>query len=286
MRIFLAGCDGLLGQNLLRTSAGLGHEMVGSSRHPAPALPGLLSAYHALDAAEPATWDFVRRDVKPDLILNAAAYTDVDGCERDPAQCERVNRDAVRWMAETGIPVVQISTDYVFDGAAGPYDEDAPVHPISRYGRSKLEAEAIALSAKEGLVVRTTLVWGLEKGAKKSFTQFVRETLEAGRSVSAVTDQIGNPTLARELASAVWALLAHGRTGLYHAAGRDLMSRYEWALQVAEFYGLDASLVRPIDSSGLSLVAARPMNGGLVCDKLARDTGFRLSGLREQLRTA
>ena len=127
MRIFLAGCNGLLGQNLLRTSEGMGHEIFGSGRSPAPALVGRLAGYHVLDAADPASWDFVRREIRPDRIINAAAFTDVDGCERDPAQCDRVNRDAVRWMAETGIPVVQISTDYVFDGVAGPYDETAPV---------------------------------------------------------------------------------------------------------------------------------------------------------------
>jgi dTDP-4-dehydrorhamnose reductase len=286
MKILIAGCDGLLGQNLLATSSAPGHEIIGVSRHPVPALPERLAAHHVLDIADRDAWDFVLREIRPDRIVNAAAYTDVDGCERDPEKCDRVNRDAVRWMAETGIPVVQISTDYVFDGVAGPYDEDAPVHPLSHYGRAKLESEAWALSSGRGLVVRTTLVWGLEKGAKKSFTEFVRETLTAGKPVRAVTDQIGNPTLARELAGAVWALVDGGHSGVYHAAGSERMSRYQWAVQAAEFYGLDASLVQPIDSSGLNLAAARPMNSGLICEKLARDTGFRLSGLRDQLQAA
>jgi dTDP-4-dehydrorhamnose reductase len=286
MKIFMAGCNGLLGQNLLQTSAGLGHEIAGAARHPAPVLPDLLSSYHALDAADPATWDFVRREIRPDRILNAAAYTDVDGCERNPAECDRVNRDAVRWMAETGIPVVQISTDYVFDGVAGPYDEAAPVHPLSRYGRAKLESEGFALSSPEGLVLRTMWVWGRGKGAKKSFTEFVRETLAAGKPVKTVTDQIGNPTLALDLARAVWALLAAGRSGVYHAAGSDRMNRYEWARRVAEFHGLDASLIEPVDSSGFRFDAARPLNSGLLCAKLERDTGFRLHGLGAQLEKA
>jgi dTDP-4-dehydrorhamnose reductase len=285
MKIFIAGCDGLLGQNLLRTSVGLGHEIAGSARHPEPMLPELLSSYHALDAADPATWEFVRREIRPDRIINAAAYTDVDGCERNPAECDRVNRDAVRWMAETGIPVIQISTDYVFDGVGGPYTEDAPVRPLSHYGRAKLESEGLALASGQGLVLRTMWVWGQGKGAKKSFTEFVRETLAAGKPVRAVTDQIGNPTLARDLAGAVWALLASGRSGVYHTAGSDRMNRYEWARRVAEFHGLDASLIEPIDSSGLKLDAARPLDSGLLCDKLERDTGFRLGGLRAQLQS-
>jgi len=286
MRIFIAGCDGLLGQNLLQTAAGLGHEIFGSSRHPVPVLPGLLAGHHVMDVADSSAWDVVRGGIAPDRIINAAAYTDVDGCERDPALCDRVNRDAVGYMAATGIPVVQISTDYVFDGVAGPYREEDPVHPLSHYGRAKLESEAIALESGKGLVVRTSLVWGLEKGAKKSFTEFVRETLASGKPVRAVTDQIGNPTLARELAGAVWALIGQGRSGLYHASGSERLSRYDWAVQAGEFYGLDTSLVEPIDSSGLKMAAARPMNSGLICEKLARDTGFRFSNLRDQLAKA
>jgi dTDP-4-dehydrorhamnose reductase len=283
MKIFIAGCDGLLGQNLLQTSVGLGHEIIGSSRHAAPAVPGLLASHHVLDAADPETWDFVRREIRPDRILNAAAFTDVDGCERDPDLCARVNRDAVRWMAETGIPVVQISTDYVFDGVSGPYREEDVVRPISHYGRAKLESEAWALSSGEGLVLRTMWVWGQGNGAKKSFTEFVRETLAAGKPVKAVADQVGNPTLARDLAGAVWALLAAGRSGVYHAAGSDRMNRYEWAHCVAEFYDLDASKIEPVDSSAFRFDAARPLSSGLVCEKLARDTGFRFGGLRTQL---
>jgi dTDP-4-dehydrorhamnose reductase len=284
MKVLIAGCDGLLGQNLLQTRRAAGSTLVGLARHAEPALPGLLSAYHALDIAEPATWEFVRREVRPDFIINAAAWTDVDGCERDPARCERVNRDAVRLMAETGIPVVQVSTDYVFDGEAGPYSEEDPLHPVNVYGRAKLESESFALADPRGLVVRTLWLWGQGKGAKKSFTEFVRETLSEGKPVRAVTDQWGNPTSARDLALAIWALIDAGRSGVYHAAGKEWMSRHDWAVKVAEFHGLDASLVQPAVSSDLRFDAARPLRSGLNGDKLARDTGFRLRGLEEQLR--
>lgn len=285
MKVLIAGCDGLLGQNLSQTaSQGAARELVGLARHAAPASPEFLSAYHALDIAEPSTWEFVRREVRPDLIVNAAAWTDVDGCERDPARCERVNRDAVRFMTETGIPVVHVSTDYVFDGASGPYAEEDPVHPVNHYGRAKLESEAFVLADPRGLVVRTLWLWGRGKGAKKSFTEFVRETLEAGKPVNAVTDQWGNPTSAHDLALAIWALVDARRAGVYHAAGSEWMSRHDWAVKVAEFHGLDVSLVRPASSSALRFDAARPLRSGLRGDKLARDTGFRLRGLEAQLR--
>jgi dTDP-4-dehydrorhamnose reductase len=283
VRVLISGCNGLLGQNLLRT-APRDHELIGIARHPAAAIPDRLAAYHARDAADPATWTFARSAIRPDLIVNAAAFTDVDGCERDPAACARANRDAVRAMAETGAPLVQLSTDYIFDGKAGPYAEEAPARPLSVYGRTKLESEAAALSGSPAsLVVRTTWVWGSGRGAKKSFTEFVRETLAAGKPARIVTDQWSNPTLARDLALAIWALVAGGRSGVYHAAGADRMSRLEWARRVAAFHGLDASLIVPITTPELNLPAARPLQAGLLCEKLARDTGFRPGGLEAQL---
>jgi len=287
LRILIAGCNGLLGQNLLST-APAGTFLIGLARHASPARPDLLpsDSYFARDIADPETWRFVRETVRPDFIINAAAYTDVDGCERDPAMCIRVNRDAVRAMAETGIPLVQISTDYVFDGQAGPYGEDDPVNPLSVYGRIKLESESIALAGSPAnLVVRTMWVWGTGNGAKKSFTDFVRESLEAGNPVRAVTDQVGNPTLADDLARAIWALISRGHSGIYHAAGGARVNRLEWARAVAHRYGLENAVISPLTTPGLNLPAARPLDSGLRCDKLVRDTGFVLRGLEEQLRT-
>jgi dTDP-4-dehydrorhamnose reductase len=282
VRVLITGCDGLLGQNLLR-AAPADVELVGLARHDAPRLPDRLSAYHRLDIADPATWEFVRDVVRPDRILNAAAYTDVDGCERDPALSDRVNRDAVRAMAATGIPLVQVSTDYVFDGEAGPYDERAATNPVSVYGRSKLESEAATLSVPGNLVVRTAWVWGAEKGAKKSFTDFVRETLGAGKTARIVTDQWSNPTLAEDLAGAIWALIGAGRSGVYHVGGSDWVSRLEWANRVAKFFGLDAGLIQPITTADMNPPARRPLKSGMSIAKLERDTGFRMRGLDAQL---
>lgn len=289
MRVLITGCNGLLGQNLLATAPDRVVSL-GMARHREPLRPDLLSprSYHALDITAAAAWRFVANELKPDVIINAAAFTDVDGCERDPATCLRVNRDAVAAMAATGIPLVQISTDYVFDGAAGPYAEDDPVNPLSVYGRVKRESEAVALSGSpRSLVVRTMWVWGEARtpggGAKKSFTDFVRETLTAGKPVRAVTDQYGNPTAAADLAGAIWTLLARGCSGVYHAAGAERVNRLEWAQAVATRYGLDGALIQPLSTPELGLPAARPLRSGLRCDKLARDTAFRLRGLTEQL---
>lgn len=285
MKILIAGCNGLLGQNLLRTAAGKPDlEITGMAIEPEAVLPDLLKEYLCVDIGNREALLAGLKKAAPEFIINAAAITDVDGCERNPELNNRINRDMVGWMAETGIPLVQVSSDYVFDGVDGPYVETDPVNPLSHYGRAKLESEALTLAGSpRSIVVRTLLLWGLGKGAKKSFTDFVSESLEAGKTIRVVTDQIGNPTLAHDLALAIWALIRAECSGVYHAAGIDNMSRYDWALQVAEFYGLDASLIQTIVTADLKQDAKRPLKSGLICDKLARDTGVKLRGLLDQL---
>lgn len=278
MRVLVAGCHGLLGQHLLGTAPAHAR-LYGLARH-ADARDARLSGYLRGDIADGAAWDEALRAFSPDLVLNAAALTDVDGCERDPDACARVNRDALRAPAASGIPLVHLSTDYVFDGAAGPYAEDDPVNPPNAYGRIKLESERIVLAGSpRNLVVRTMWVWGEGQGAKQSFPDFVRGRLAASGPVRAVTDQWGNPTRAADLAMAIWKLVECGCSGVYHAAGADRVTRFEWARRVAEAHGLDATRIEPVATDALGLPARRPLLSGLRCDKLMRDTGFAPRGL-------
>ncbi len=285
LKILIAGCNGLLGQNLLRTgSEEARFELSGLGLKPDPARPDLLSSYHCVDLGDRRALQNALDQIRPDWILNAAAMTDVDGCERDPGRCDLLNRDAVGWMAETGIPLAHVSTDYIFDGTSGPYVETNRPNPLSRYGRAKLESETLALSGSpRSFVVRTMLLWGRGQGTKKSFNDFVRENLTAGKSIRVVTDQLGSPTLAHDLAAAIWALIRAGKAGIYHAAGADVISRFDLAKGVAHFYGLDASLIHPIVTPDLRQAAPRPLRSGLNCDKLERDTGFRPRGWHAQM---
>lgn len=281
MKILVAGCNGLLGQNLLRT-APPGMELHGLARHESALVPEALSSFHRLDITAADTWDFVRSKVRPDWIVNAAALTDVDACERDPAACAGVNRDAVGRMAASGIRLAQLSTDQVFDGNSGPYGEEDAVNPLNVYGHCKRESETAALSGFPGnLVVRTMWMWGKDGDPKKGFPEFVRANLAAGKPVRAAADQWGTPTRAEDLARAIWALVAGGRSGIYHAVGPDWVNRPQWAHRIAALGGLDGSLVQAVTTPELNLAAPRPLRSGLRCDKLARDTGFRPRGLGE-----
>ena len=282
-RVLLIGCNGLLGQNLVRT-APPGWELQGTGMETMPAPQAGLAGYRRLDIGDRDPIEAAVRAVDPDWIFNAAAVTDVDLCEREPALAARINRDAVGWMAGTGKPLVHVSTDYVFDGEAGPYSEDAPARPLSVYGSTKLESEALVLSgSSRSLIVRTMTLWGKGRGMKTSFVDFVRNSLASGKAIRIVTDQCGNPTLAEDLALSIWKLVAGGRSGVYHAAGSEWNSRFDWARAIAAHYGLDASLIQPCLTADLKQAARRPLRSGLRIDKLIRDTGFSPRGVAGQL---
>ncbi len=285
MKALIIGCNGLLGQNLIRTQPSDGKwQLVGAGIEPAPVLEQYLTEYRSLNVTKRPDLDAVLADYSPDLILNAAAITDVDLCERDRPLCALLNRDAVGWMAATGVPLVQISSDYVFDGLAGPYREQDPTGPLSYYGSTKLESEALTLDGSpRSLVLRTMTLWGKGRGAKISFVEFVQSSLAAGKTIRIVTDQWGNPTLAEDLALAVWKLVGAGKTGLYHVAGSEWNSRFEWAVAIANHYGLDPKLIQPCLTADLKQLARRPLKSGLNCDKLLKETGFQPRNVLEQL---
>ncbi|MDB5049969.1 MAG: rfbD [Fibrobacteres bacterium] len=285
MKVFIIGCNGLLGQNLLRARPSDAWELLGSGLEGQAVLPESLSGYKNVDISKRADLEAAIKGFAPDWIFNAAAITDVDLCEREPALAALINRDTVGWMAATGIPVVHVSTDYVFDGEAGPYLEDAPTRPLSVYGATKLESEKLVLEqSPRSLIARTMTLWGRGKGGKTSFVDFVRTSLQAGKTVRIVTDQWGNATLAEDLAMGIWKLVTGGHSGVYHVAGSEWNSRFQWAESIADHYGLDKSLIQPCLTADLKQAARRPLKSGLRTDKLTADTGFRTRDVAAQIR--
>lgn len=216
--------------------------------------------------------------VAPDFIINTAAFTHVDLCEIHPQESFKVNRDAP--IALSKFPMVHISSDYVFDGKSGPYKESDPTGPLSVYGQSKLESEFGVLKGNpKSLVVRTMSLWGEGIGCKTSFPEFVKKNLVLGEKIKVTSDQIGTPTHVDDLAQAIWILLQNGLSGLFHVAGSETLSRLKWAELIAEKNGLDKRLIEPCDTQSLRQEAKRPLNSGLLCDKLWGLTGFRPRGV-------
>ncbi len=208
------------------------------------------------------------RAVRPDIVINCAAYVDVEGAESHRDEAFAVNAYGVRNLVETGVRLVQISTDYVFDGdATRPYDEDDRPDPINVYGESKLAGEVFA---NGHLIVRSSGLYGV--AATRAKGNFVRTMLRLGRergAVSVVTDQVLTPTNTEDLARAVWHLIDAGATGIYHATNAGECSWFEFAKAIFELAGMEVT-VTPTDTATLNYRAARPKYSVLDNSKLAR----------------
>ncbi len=220
-----------------------------------------------LDRIEPA----VAR-LAPRVVVNCAAYNDVDRAEAEPEAARVVNALAVERLAaaarRAGAGFVTFSSDYVFDGAAsGPYVESSPPRPLNRYGESKLEGERRALAAHPGaLVVRTS--WVLSRQPPNFAATMLR--LSAAGRLRVVDDQVASPTLAADLAPAVLAAIDAGATGLLHLANQGELSRFELAREVVALAGRDPELVAPISTAEFGAAADRPRYATLRSERLER----------------
>ncbi len=269
-RVLFTGANGLLGQKLV-THFAKWYEVLSTDIHSESFIPVKNFQYTSLDITNFHLVDEVLTDFNPDLILNAAAYTDVDGCEDKRELAWQVNVEAVRNLAgycqRSKIKLVHYSTDYIFDGTAGPYAEDAKPNPLSYYGQTKLLSEEIIQeSGAEYLIIRSNVLFGVGEKIKQNFFLWVFEKFKAESPFQVADDQFNNPTLAENLALATLEAVERNLKGVINLAGSEYLSRYEFARRVAEVFGFDQSLVSPIKTSGLKQKAVRPQKGGLKID--------------------
>ena len=267
----------------------LGGEIQRAARRMAGGVDWRVAAFpeEALDITNPeATRDAVGI-VTPHVVINCAAYTDVDGCEANEITALRVNGEAPARLAEicleSGATLVHFSTDYVFDGTSTrPYTEDDPVSPISAYGRSKLAGErAIGQSAAKHLILRTQWLYG-PRG--KNFVDTILQHAAAGETLRVVNDQFGPPTYARELATATLAAVARRLRGIYHAVNGGVSSWFDVAREAVTLAGLDPEKVTPVSTAEFPRPARRPAYGVLDVSRFAA-AGIALSPWREALET-
>ncbi len=277
-KVLILGSNGLLGQNLVKRFTDQ-FQVVAASLEPESYLANIPVKYFPLDLKSRSDTYKKIEKIKPDIIINAAAYTNVDGCEEDRENCWLVNVHAVENILDVADRInaifVQVSTDYVFDGERGDYREiDAP-NPRGNYARSKLAAENIIRESNvEYLIVRTQVLFGYGVNVRPNFALWVWDNLRQQKPIRVVTDQIGNPTYAPDLAEGIYRLLDQETYGLFHISGPDQISRYDFAVEIAHTFDLDASLITPITTEELNQKAPRPMNSTFKIDKLVNYTGW------------
>jgi dTDP-4-dehydrorhamnose reductase len=262
MKILILGHKGMLGSELCLTLSGA-HEVTGKD----------------LDEIDIVSEDDCRRVVaecSPEIVINAAAYTNVDGCETDRERCFAVNAVGVKNIAlacrECAIGIVHFSTDYVFDGRKeAPYDEEDQPAPLNVYGASKLEGEHLLRTLSDRyLLIRTAWLYGRQGN---HFVKTILEKAAEVKTLAVVDDQIGSPTYSRDLAAAVQLLIEGGHTGVFHLTNRGRCSWYEFACKILQYSGKRDVTVKPIRSDGLQRPAVRPAWSVLSSRKFFSATG-------------
>ncbi len=289
-KILVTGSNGLLGQKI--TDLALADHTIeliatsrGENRHP------VKTGYRYVDV-DILDADRLREVVaehRPNVLVNTAAMTNVDACEHDPEGCRKLNVEAVQALVvlceEFGIHLIHLSTDFIFDGEAGPYTEDAQPNPLSLYGQSKLDAEHIIQQSNcKWAVLRTILVYGVVADMSRSnIVLWAKGALEKGQPLNVVNDQWRTPTLAEDLAMACLLTADKGAEGIFHISGKDLFAIHELVEAVADYWQLDKSLVKQVSSSTLSQAAPRPKRTGFILDKARSILGYEPHAFTEGL---
>ena len=280
-RILITGSNGLLGQklvDLLRKQASVDLIATARGNNRLPVTEGY--TYASLDITVQEEVLDIFDQFKPDVVIHTAAMTNVDTCETDRDGCDVLNVNSVAYLIEAcekhGTYLCHLSTDFIFDGADGPYTEEGIANPISYYGESKLKAEQLLFTSKiRWSIARTVLVYGIVPDMSRSnIVLWVKKSLEDGKTIQVVTDQFRTPTLAEDLAMGCWLLAKDEVEGIFNISGSDFLTPYEMAVMTADYYGLDKSLLQKADSSTFTQTAKRPAKTGFILDKAKKVLGY------------
>ncbi len=259
-RVTVIGGSGMLGQDLVPHLSSCGYQVS------APTI-GQVNVLHDVERI---TTELAA--TQPEIIIHAAAYTDVDGAERDPELAMAINKDGTRKIAvaarDIGAILVYISTDYVFDGTTNrPLTTDDKPHPINMYGQSKFYGELMVSELLDThYILRTSWLYGM---GRNNFVQWVLASAKQGQPINVVNDWHGTPTWTGSLAHTIETVMTSGAFGTYHTADQGTVSKYEQAVAICKAAGLSHRHISPVSASTLSFDAPRPAYTPLDCAPLA-----------------
>jgi len=286
-KILITGANGLLGQNLIKLYSENPNVACIATGIEASRLGDGDYMYHTMDITSADEVDRIITEIKPDVIINTAALTQVDQCETEREFCWKLNVTAVEHLVKASEKndcfLVHLSTDFIFDGQAGPYKEDDVPNPVSYYGESKLASEKVLEeSSIRYAIARTQLVYGIVPNLSRSnIILWVKKSLEEGKNIKVVNDQWRTPTLAEDLAKGC-ALIAEKRAeGVFNISGDELLTPYDMAMATCEFFDLDKSLVEEVDGSIFKQTAKRPPKTGFILDKAKAELGYQPVSFKE-----
>jgi len=292
MKVFVTGANGLVGQTLIRLLIEEGKfDVHASGKGPSRIAykKKYACTYHNLDLANHKKTQQLIEHLAPSVIIHLACISQPNDCELDKTNCWKINVGGTRALVRAAQKVhayfIYISTDFVFDGEEGPYDETATPAPVNTYGESKLLAEQIVeMSGLPWAIVRTVLVFGqITPGGRSNFVLWVKNQLEKGLPMKIVDDQIRTPTYVEDFAKGILLVLLKHATGIYHIAGRDTCTPYELALKIAGLMGKDPKGITRVTADTFEEPARRPLKTGFVIHKAIRELGYSPLSINEAL---
>jgi len=281
MKILITGSNGLLGQKLLhKLRKDSFFELIATSKGENRVSKKENYTYFDLDITNNDAVSQLINIEKPQVVINTAAMTNVDLCVDEKKACDALNVDAVKYLADACANIdahlIQISTDFIFDGEDGPYKEEATPNPLSYYGLSKLKSEELLQAhSVKWTVLRTIIVFGVgEKLSKGNIVLWAKGALEKGDPLNIIDDQFRAPTLAEDLADICILAAKKKALGIFNASGKDIMSIYEIVERIAKHYGNSTDNLNKISTATLKQKAGRPPKTGFILDKSRNELGY------------
>jgi dTDP-4-dehydrorhamnose reductase len=279
MKILITGANGFLGQHLTLYLSSKGFDIVASGRGNCK-IPQLSDfGYQVLELTDEETVKNIVSTLRPDIIVHTAAMSKPDECDRKRDECILNNVTATAYLVEAANTVdasfIYVSTDFVF-GEGGPHSEEDEPAPLNFYGQSKLMAEKmVTADAKQFAIMRPVFIYGeIWEGIRPTFLHWVRNNLEQGKPIKVVNDQHRTPTHVLDLCKGIEAMIRTKATGIYHLAGREILSPYEMAITVAEVLKLDKSLIESVTAETFPEPVKRARQSGLKIGKACNELGY------------
>lgn len=287
-RLLVTGASGLLGLNLIVQAAGR-YEVSGVLRRERLS-PDSFTSFRPLlaDLTEPGQVKRLIAQVEPDAVVHCAALTDVDYCQMNPVQAQRLNVDVAREMAEItareNVALLHISTDAVFDGVKGDYSEEDMPNPLNVYASTKLDGERAVAEANPDAIIARVNFFGWSWQGRRSLAEWFFNNLSAGNPIKGFTDLIFCPLLVNDMAEILLRMLDLRLSGIFHVVSADSQSKFAFGKMLARQFGFDENLISPASYTSAALHAPRARLLNLRCDKLARVLGEDLPKQADSIR--
>lgn len=291
MKVLITGANGFLGYYLTAQLLQQGIEVIatGKGNNRLPYTGDQHFKYAGMDFTDPYAVHDVFSLHQPDAVVHAGAMSKPDDCELQQWQAYVTNTEATLTLlanaSEHKAFFVFISTDFVFDGERGMYNENDVPSPVNFYGKTKLEAEeAVKEYEEDWAIVRTVLVYGKPITGRANILSIVKEKLEKGEMYKVVNDQVRTPTYVEDLAAGIVSVLKKKATGIFHLSGEEVLTPYQMAVQTAEYLQLPSGLLQKVTEADFFQPAKRPLKTGFVIEKAKRLLNYQPHSFAEGLR--